>query len=92
MPSSTMTSKGQITIPKDVRADLGLEAGSTVLFVKVGEGSYRMVARTGRIQDLAGILQRSHQRPLTIDEINESIAEAAAESGLRGLDPNADTR
>ena len=63
-----------------------------MLFVKVGEGSYRMVARTGRIQDVAGILQRNHQRPLTIDEINESIAEAAAESGLRGLDRNADTR
>ena len=85
MPASTMTSKGQITIPKDVRDDLGLEAGSTVLFVKVGEGSYRMVARTGRIQDLAGILQRTDQRPLTIDEINEGVADAAAESGQRGL-------
>ncbi|WP_322937418.1 AbrB/MazE/SpoVT family DNA-binding domain-containing protein [Nocardioides bizhenqiangii] len=92
MPSSTMTSKGQITIPKEVRDDLGLEAGSTVLFVKVGEGSYRMVARTGRIQDLAGILQRSDQRPLTIEEINEGIADAAAESGRRGLDADAESR
>jgi AbrB family looped-hinge helix DNA binding protein len=87
-----MTSKGQITIPKDVRDDLGLEAGSTVLFVKVGEGSYRMVARTGRIQDLAGILQRSDQRPLTIEEINEGIADGAAESGRRGLDADTGTR
>ncbi len=92
MPTSTMTSKGQITIPKDVRDDLGLEAGSTVLFVKVGEGSYRMVARTGRIQDLAGILQRGDQRPLTIEEINDGIAEAAAESGRRGLRSDARTR
>lgn len=85
MPSSTMTSKGQITIPKDIRDDLGLEAGSTVLFVKVADRSYRMVARTGRMQNLAGILKRENQRALTIDEINEGIAEAAAESGRRGL-------
>ena len=85
MPASTVTSKGQITIPKEVRDDLGLEAGSTVMFVKVGEGSYRMVARTGRIQDLAGVLRRSDRQPLTIDEMNEGIARAAAESGRRGL-------
>jgi antitoxin PrlF len=91
VPSSTMTSKGQITIPKDVRDDLGLQAGSTVLFVKVGQGSYRMVARTGRIQDLAGILQRTGQRPLTIEEINEGIAEAAANSGQRGMGKDTDS-
>jgi hypothetical protein len=63
----------------------GLAAGSTALFVNVGESSYRMVARTGRIQDLAGILQRAGQRPLSIEDINEGIAEAAADSGLQGL-------
>ena len=63
-----------------------------MLFVKVGEGSYRMVARNGRIQDSAGMLQRTGQRPLNIEEINEGIAAAAAESGQPGQRDDADAR
>lgn len=85
MTSATMTSKGQITVPKEVRDDLHLVAGSMVMFVKLGEGHYRLVARTGKIDDLAGMLHRPRERPLSIEEINEGIADAAAESGLRGL-------
>ncbi len=85
MATATMTSKGQITVPREVREDLGLVAGSKVMFVKLGPRDYRIVARTGRIEDLAGILHRPGQRPLTIEEINEGIAEAGAESGMRGV-------
>ena len=38
MPTSTVTSKGQITIPAQVRAALGLETGSRVEFVEVEKG------------------------------------------------------
>ena len=85
MATATMTSKGQITVPRDVREDLGLVAGSKVMFVKLGPRDYRIVARTGRIEDLFGILHRPGQRPLTIEEMNEGIAEAAVESGMRGV-------
>lgn len=85
MSAATMTSKGQITVPRDVREDLGLEPGSKVMFVKLGPRDYRIVARTGRIEDLFGILHRPGQRPRTIEEMNEGIAEAAAESGMRGV-------
>jgi AbrB family looped-hinge helix DNA binding protein len=85
MSTATMTSKGQITIPKEVRDDLRLVPGSKVMFVKLSPGHYRMVARTGRIDDLAGMLYRPGQRTLTIEEINEGIAEGAAESGMRGV-------
>ena len=58
--------------------------------MKVAEGSYRMVARTGRIHDLAGVLHRTGQPSLSIEEINEGIAEGAADSGRRGLGDGAD--
>lgn len=87
MAASTMTSKGQITVPKEVRDDLGLVAGSKVLFVKIGDGDYRLVARTGRISDLAGVLHRPEGPALSIDQINDGIADAGAASGLRGLRP-----
>ena len=81
MTQAVMTSKGQITIPKDVRDDLRLEAGSKVMFVRLGPREYRLVARTGKISDLYGVLTRPGQRSLTTEEINEAIADGAAESG-----------
>jgi AbrB family looped-hinge helix DNA binding protein len=81
-----MTSKGQITVPRDVREDLNLTTGSKVMFVKVGPRDYRVVARTGKVDDLFGILHRPGASPLTIEEINEGIAAGAAESGMRGVE------
>jgi len=85
MATATMTSKGQITVPKEVRDELNLTVGSKVMFVKLQEGQYRLVARTGRIQDLAGMLHDPDRPALSIDEINDAIAEEGAASGMRGL-------
>lgn len=85
MSQATMTSKGQVTIPKDIREALNLEPGSKVMFVRIGPRDVRMIARTGKISDLFGILHVPGRRPLTIEEINEGIAEGAAESGMRGM-------
>lgn len=82
MTQAVMTSKGQITIPKDVRDDLGLEAGSKVMFVRLGPRDFRIVARTGKLSDLYGVLARPGQRSLSIDEMNDAIGAAAADSGL----------
>lgn len=85
MSVATLTSKGQITIPKDVRESMGLKPGSKLLWVKISDRQYRVVARTGSIEDLAGILYRPGQRALTIEEINEGIAEGAAHGAMRGV-------
>ncbi|WP_248305421.1 AbrB/MazE/SpoVT family DNA-binding domain-containing protein [Agromyces sp. H66] len=85
MPVATMTSKGQITVPKEVRDDLHLTAGSKVMFVKLPNGQYRIVARTGTVEDFIGLLHDPRRKPMTIEEINDAIAEGGAESGLRGM-------
>lgn len=82
MPSATMTSKGQITIPKEMRDDLGLTAGSKVMFVKLPSGHYRIVPRTGSVEDFIGLLYDPARKPMTIEEINEAIAEGGAASGM----------
>lgn len=81
-----MTSKGQVTVPRDVREDLNLTTGSRLMFVKLGPRDYRIVARTGKIDDLFGSLHRPGASALTIEEINEGIAAGAAESGRRGVE------
>lgn len=86
MPIATMTSKGQITVPKEVREDLKLEAGARLLFVKLPDGRYQLVPRTGKIRDLFGILYDPDRKPLSIDELNEAIADNAAASGSQGIE------
>lgn len=86
MSTATMTSKGQITIPKDVRDDLNLVAGSKVMFVKLPNGQYNVVPKTGSVKDLFGMLHQPGAAPMTIEEINDAIAEGGAESGMRGMD------
>lgn len=85
MSTATMTSKGQITVPKDVREDLNLKAGSKVMFVKLHNGQYRIVPRTGSVEDFLGILYDPTRPAMTIEEINDAIADGGAESGLRGM-------
>ncbi len=86
MSQATMTSKGQITVPKDVRDELNLVAGSRVMFVRLGPRNYRLVARTGNLEDLFGILHRPGMKALTVEEENEAIAAAAAEGVMRSME------
>ena len=86
MPEATLTTKGQITIPKEVRDDLGIQPGSKVTFVKMKPGDVRIIAKTGDIRDLIGILHNPDRAPMTIEEMNDAIADAAADSAAAGLD------
>ncbi len=45
MASAKLTTKGRVTIPASVRADLKLKAGDRVEFVKIAERKYKIVAR-----------------------------------------------
>ena len=74
MPEATVTSKGQITIPAQVRRDLGLTKGSRVSFVQMDNGAYQIIAKTESITSLKGKI-RPLGRPVTIEEMNEAIAE-----------------
>ena len=54
---STVTSKGQITIPKAVRDRLRLEEGDKVYFDVGEDGAVRMVARNRPMEELFGLLR-----------------------------------
>jgi antitoxin PrlF len=78
MSSATVTSKGQITIPKDVRERLRLRPGTRVRFVVTGDNAATLRRDTGSIKDLYGFLAPA-PRTATIEEMNEAIVEAAAD-------------
>lgn len=77
MPASTMTSKGQITIPSEVRKVLGLRSGSRVAFVPTGSGSYELVPETQTITSLKGAIA-GPSRAVSLEEMDEAIGEGAA--------------
>lgn len=74
MPSATITSKGQITIPKAIRQALKVGAGDRLDFVVESEG--RVVVRPGvtDVTDLKGLLHRPGRRPVTLEAMNAAIA------------------
>lgn len=80
MPIATVTSKGQITIPAEVRARLGLLPGSRVAFVEGPDGTYEMHPEGVSLRDTRGIIA-APGKPVTIEEMNEAIAESAVQSG-----------
>jgi antitoxin PrlF len=77
MPSATLTSKGQITIPKEVRDALGLEAGDRVDFVAEKEGEYKVVPATRDVRELKGIVPKP-KKPVSVEEMNRAIARRAS--------------
>ena len=85
MPTATLTSKGQITIPAQVRKSLGLDAGDKIDFVEIENGQFVLRPRTASIRDLEGCVPRLNYVP-TIEEMNEAVLEAAGESYSAGVE------
>jgi AbrB family looped-hinge helix DNA binding protein len=79
MTIATLTSKGQLTLPRDVRDSLGLAPGDKVDSV-VTDGGYKLVPLRQDIRSLKGRLAGRVKRPVTTEEIDNGIAWAASES------------
>jgi AbrB family looped-hinge helix DNA binding protein len=71
MTSATLTSKGQVTLPKSVRERLGVEAGDRLEFIESEQG-FLVVAATRDIRSLKGIIGPP-KTPVTIDDMNKAI-------------------
>jgi AbrB family looped-hinge helix DNA binding protein len=74
-----VTSKGQTTVPKEVRDFLGLEEGTQVEWT-LEDGKATVTPRKLRAVDLAGFLGKPPSGVhLTIEQMNDAIGEAVAE-------------
>lgn len=82
MTTATLTSKGQITIPAEVRRMLNVQTGDRVEFVQVEPGRFEIVAATRSVRELKGLFGKS-ERTVSIEEMNRTIAEHGATAGLR---------
>ena len=77
MPTATLTSKGQITLPLAVRAMLGLVVGQKVDFVPEGDG-FRVVAFRPDAPSLKGRFAGRVAKPVSLEEMDAAITAGAA--------------
>jgi len=77
MQESTVTVKGQTTLPRDVRRALGLASGDKVRYV-ILDGEVRLL-KSRPVNELAGILARPGRKPVSLDEMEAAIAAGAVD-------------
>ena len=75
MQESTITSKGQTTLPRDVRRALDLRAGDRIRYVVEGEEVRILPVR--KLKELSGIIKTRH--PVSLDEMEAAIRDGATE-------------
>jgi AbrB family looped-hinge helix DNA binding protein len=73
MPTSTLTSKGQITLPKAIREHLRVETGDAIDFVVGSDGEVRVRAGDVDVSELKGLLRHPGRRPVTVEEMDAAI-------------------
>jgi AbrB family looped-hinge helix DNA binding protein len=74
MPISTITSKGQVTIPKEVRDRMGLKPGDRVDFISDPAGRTVLRPINSDFRSLKGMIKSPFKRPLTLKEMDQAIA------------------
>ena len=79
MVTATLTSKGQITIPVEVRNDLKVDAGDRIEFVQIAPGRYEFVAATSDVTQLKGMFGKP-KKTVSIQAMNAAIARRGADA------------
>lgn len=72
MSTATVTSKGQITIPIDVRERLGIEAGDRVEFIEMSDGEFLLRPAVEDVRSLKGLLKKP-KKSVSIDDMRDAI-------------------
>ncbi len=76
---TTITSKGQVTIPKPIRDALHLSAGDRVEFLVEPDGTIKVIPVTASVTELKGIVPPP-ERALSLEEMDQAIADGAGGS------------
>jgi hypothetical protein len=79
MASATITTKGQVTIPKEIRDYLNLDTGSKVDFVIDENGIVKLIPLNVSIKNLSGILHKKGMIAATLEEMGQTISEGASD-------------
>jgi AbrB family looped-hinge helix DNA binding protein len=85
MNTATMTSKGQITVPKEVRDALHLEPGTQMTFRLTENGGVELRPRSWDTSKMKGMIKPPPGVHVSIKEMNEVIARGWARIDRGGM-------
>lgn len=77
MTTATLTTKGQITIPAEVRFALKVDTGDRVEFVQIAPDRFEFVAANRSVTELKGMFGKP-SKSVSIDDMNKAIAKRGA--------------
>lgn len=78
MKESSITAKGQTTIPRSVREALGVSSGDRVRYII--EGKEARLVKVGSVRDLYGMLHQPGRPAASIEDMEEGIAAGATDA------------
>jgi len=81
MSTSTLTSKGQLTIPKEIRDALQLKPGQTLEFRITEDGQALMRPRNPDVTALKGMIKPRRGLHVTLEQMSATIADSYARRG-----------
>ena len=84
MHLSTLTSKGQTTIPKEVREFLHLKPKDKIVYISDGKRVF-LTPIKGTILDLKGVVRRSTKGPINFRKLREEVKEKVAKEAMEEM-------
>jgi len=73
MPAATLTTKGQITIPKAVRESLGLNTGDKLEFVMTDKKEVLVRPVSKKVDEVFGKLFSAGRKPVSVEEMDKKV-------------------
>lgn len=70
MTESTLTSKGQTTVPAEVRALVHAKPGTRLIWSVLADGTMLVRAKTGSIAEMAGMLKAPKGTHVSVEDMN----------------------
>ncbi|MDP3512424.1 MAG: AbrB/MazE/SpoVT family DNA-binding domain-containing protein [Sulfuritalea sp.] len=80
---ATVTDKGQVTVPKEIRDQTGIAPGSRLDFEVQDDGTLRVRVLTRGADNLFGLVHRAGSKPRTIEEMDQGIVTAVGARNRR---------
>lgn len=77
---ATITSKGQVTIPKDIRDILKIGPGDQIDFIIGDEGGVSISPRTCDFRSLKGFFHKKGQKKATLEDMEKAIKKGASKT------------
>lgn len=73
MSAATITAKGQLTLPKEVRSAMGVGPGDRVDFVRMEDGNFAVLPATHSVKKLKGLIPKP-KTPVSLADMDNAIA------------------